>query len=100
MNDIEKEILSITQEECAEVIQAISKSLRFGWASKHPNGGKTNLENLEEELGDLRAMVEIMIEHGLVREDHISSAQDKKYAKLKQWSGIFGKNGVNYEVLV
>lgn len=100
MNDIEKEILSITQEECAEVIQAISKITRFGWKSKHPNGGKNNLEHLEEELGDLRAMIEIMLEHGLVREEQICSAQSKKYTKLKQWSGIFGKNGVNYEILV
>ena len=40
INASEKEILLITQEECAEVTQAISKVFRFGIDAKH--NGKSN----------------------------------------------------------
>ena len=30
MNDVDREIMLIAQEECAEVTQAISKCFRFG----------------------------------------------------------------------
>ena len=36
MNDKIKETLIITQEECAEVIQAVSKVMRFGFDSCYP----------------------------------------------------------------
>ena len=49
MKKIEKEILSITQEECAEVTQVISKIFRFGWDSCHPDLTQNNKERLEEE---------------------------------------------------
>ena len=55
--DKETEILSIAQEECAEVIQAISKCFRFGLDNVKPGKPKTNREHLEEELGDLMAML-------------------------------------------
>jgi len=35
MNKVEKEIMLIAQEECAEVTQAISKVFRFGFDSEH-----------------------------------------------------------------
>jgi NTP pyrophosphatase (non-canonical NTP hydrolase) len=51
MNDKETEIILIAQEECAEVIQAISKVNRFGIDGIH--NGKSNRDHLEEEIGDL-----------------------------------------------
>ena len=45
MTEIEKEIMLIAQEECAEVTQAISKVFRFGFESVH--NGKTNKQRLE-----------------------------------------------------
>ena len=89
INDIDHEILSITQEECAEVIQAISKIFRFGFDSRHPDKGYDNREHLEEELGDLQCMINLMIEHGIVRGDKLDEAEFKKYEKLKVWSNIF-----------
>ena len=50
-NESDQEILLITQEECAEVTQAISKVFRFGMDDEY--NGVTNREHLEEELGDL-----------------------------------------------
>jgi NTP pyrophosphatase (non-canonical NTP hydrolase) len=89
INDIDHEILSITQEECAEVIQAVSKIFRFGFDSRHPDKGYDNREHLEEELGDLQFMINLMIEHGIVRKDKLDEAEVKKYEKLQQWSSIF-----------
>ena len=61
MNKKYEEILRITQEECAEVIQAISKISRFGIDNLKPGKPKTNREHLEEELGDLLAMIDILL---------------------------------------
>ena len=52
MTNVEKEVLLITQEECAEVVQAISKCFRFGMNDSY--NGKTNRESLVLELGDLQ----------------------------------------------
>jgi NTP pyrophosphatase (non-canonical NTP hydrolase) len=87
--DKETEILSIAQEECAEVIQAISKCFRFGLDNVKPGKPKTNREHLEEELGDLMAMLNIMCDKGLVNYDAIEEAARAKVQKLKQWSGIY-----------
>jgi NTP pyrophosphatase (non-canonical NTP hydrolase) len=57
MNNRDREILLIAQEECAEVIQAISKIFRFGFDAQHPNEDRNNLQRLEEELGDLACRI-------------------------------------------
>ena len=87
MNDIDKEILLITQEECAEVTQAISKVFRFGMVDTH--NGQTNREHLEEEIGDLMCMIDILIDNGIVSEAAVMTAKNEKLNKLKVWSGIF-----------
>ena len=89
--DKEREILSITQEECAEVIQAISKCFRFGLDNVKPGKPKTNREHLEEEIGDLLAMVEIMESENLISRDSVVLAKAAKIEKLKQWSNIYTK---------
>ena len=89
MNSKEKEILDITQEECAEVIVAISKISRFGIDNFKPGKPKTNREHLAEELGDLQAMIDLCIQFNLVGSEQVSIAADNKIAKLKKWSNIF-----------
>jgi len=86
----QKEILSIAQEECAEVVQAISKIFRFGFDAHHPDQpDKTNKQRLEEELGDLQCMISLMIEFGIVDEYALQKAEVNKHAKLKRWSNIY-----------
>jgi NTP pyrophosphatase (non-canonical NTP hydrolase) len=80
------EIMLITQEEGAEVIQAISKVFRFGFDSTH--NGKTNKQHLEEELGDLLCMVELLIERGIVDGQAVAQAGVNKKQKLAKWSTI------------
>ena len=81
-----KEILCITQEECAEVTQAISKVFRFGFDTVWNN--ETNKQHLEEELGDLKAMLYILEMSGIVDEENVTKAAEAKMEKLAKWSNI------------
>ena len=89
-----KEVMDILQEECAEVIQAISKISRFGLDNLKPGKPKTNREHLEEELGDLQAMVEILQELDIVSYTNIEKAAEAKREKLKIWSNIFKTDNI------
>ena len=90
MDNQVKEILCITQEECAEVSQSVSKIFRFGWESKHPKTGVNNREHLEEEIGDLLAMVDILVEKCIISDSNVNVARKAKREKLKTWSSIEG----------
>jgi NTP pyrophosphatase (non-canonical NTP hydrolase) len=92
MDKQNKEILCITQEECAEVSQAISKIFRFGIDSEW--NGKTNKQRLEEEIGDLCAMIQILTQEEIISSDAIDVARNKKLTKLSLWSSI---DLTNYE---
>jgi len=76
-----KEILTILQEECAEVIQIASKIHRFG---HHPD----NMKRLAEELGDLQCMIDLCVEHDLVDATKLQIYSQEKRQKLKVWSNI------------
>jgi NTP pyrophosphatase (non-canonical NTP hydrolase) len=90
MDDKVKEILLITQEECAEVTQAISKVFRFGLNERWPEPiNPTNKERLEEEVGDLLCMIDIMVENGIISDEKLNKARNNKRQKLKTWSSIF-----------
>lgn len=84
-----QEVLDILQEEAAEVIQAVSKIRRFGWNNTHPDADQNNLEHLEEELGDMQAMIEILMEMGVASWGNVTVAKRAKIEKLKKWSNIF-----------
>ena len=90
MDDKVKEVLLITQEECAEVTQAISKVFRFGLNERWPEPiDPTNKERLEEEVGDLLCMIDIMVENGIISDENLNKARNNKRQKLKTWSSIF-----------
>lgn len=91
MQNKDEEILAIAQEECAEVIQAISKIFRFGYLARHPNENLSNRQRLEEEIGDLQCMISLMLEYGIVTEEGLMRAEAKKFEKLKKWSNIFNE---------
>lgn len=89
MDKTTSEVMDILQEECAEVIQAVSKIRRFGMDNAKPGKPKTNREHLEEELGDLYAMIDILQELDIVSWTNIEKAAEAKREKLKTWSTIF-----------
>jgi NTP pyrophosphatase (non-canonical NTP hydrolase) len=82
------EIMLITQEECAEVTQAISKVFRFGFSSKHPVTGKSNIDSLEEEVGDLLCMIDLLLENRVIDGEKVLAAKHAKFNKLKTWSNV------------
>ena len=88
MDSQTKEVMDILQEECAEVIQAVSKISRFGLDNFKPGKPKTNREHLEEELGDMMAMIDILHSMDIVSYTNIEKAQTAKIEKLKKWSNI------------
>ena len=92
MNKAQKEVLLITQEECAEVTQAISKVFRFGIDGSHNE--RTNKERLTEELGDLHCMIELMVESGMIDRSELLNASGLKRHKLQKWSNIFNDDKV------
>lgn len=94
MNNREREVMNILSEECAEVIQAVSKCHRFGLDNYKPGKPKTNCEHLEEELGDLLAMIDILLEMDVITEASVMQAKVAKIDKLKKWSTIFEKEAV------
>ena len=87
MDDKQKQIMLIAQEECAEVIQAISKVFRFGKNDEY--NGKTNQQRLEEEAGDLMCMLQLMMDKGIISESKVYDASIQKRIKLEKWSNIF-----------
>jgi NTP pyrophosphatase (non-canonical NTP hydrolase) len=89
MESKQEEILNILQEECAEVIQMVSKCRRFGLDQQHLKADKPNRDKLTEEIGDVLAMINLCIEHKIVNQDQVMTAQQNKFKKLKQWSNIF-----------
>lgn len=83
------EILNILQEECAEVIQAISKCRRFGMENVYLNGEGTQREQLVQELGDVRLLIELLHAHQLFTEQEIKAAERRKATKLSKWSTVY-----------
>jgi NTP pyrophosphatase (non-canonical NTP hydrolase) len=81
MDDKVKEALVITQEECAEVIQVISKIFRFGLDE--------NDHRLEDEIGDLLCMIELLVNLGVVKPNKLDLAKRVKAEKLKKWSKLY-----------
>lgn len=85
-----QEALDILQEECAEVIVEVSKCRRFGLDSVHYKTGIKHRLMLEQEVGDVMALIEILVDRGLLSEQGLVDAYTAKKEKLKEWSNIYG----------
>jgi NTP pyrophosphatase (non-canonical NTP hydrolase) len=88
MNENNNEVMDILQEEAAEVIQAVSKIRRFGVDNSKPGTDYTNRAHLEEELGDMLAMIDILMINDVVSWSNLHRAKRAKIEKLKKWSDI------------
>lgn len=89
MDENTREILQILQEECAEVIVEISKIMRFGPDQCKPNSEETNIMALQKELGDLQAMIELLVKAKVgITVNGMSTYKKMKFEKLKRWSNI------------
>tara|TARA_R110000796_G_scaffold79954_2_gene177156 strand:+ start:292 stop:558 length:267 start_codon:yes stop_codon:yes gene_type:complete len=81
-NDSATELLTILQEECAEVIVEISKVKRFGQTYD-------NVQRLTKEVGDLVCMIEMLQEWQVVSYSEVETAREQKIEKLRIWSDLF-----------
>lgn len=84
-----QEALDILQEECGEVIVEVSKCRRFGLESLHYKTGVKHSVMLETEVADVLALVDILIEQGILDITTLDIAKDAKKEKLKKWSRIY-----------
>lgn len=83
------EALGILQEECAEVIVEVSKCRRFGLDSLHYKTGIIHRSMLETEVGDVLALVDILIEQGILDPAVLDVCKENKKLKLTEWSNIY-----------
>ena len=75
-----QELLTITMEECGELIQQCSKAIRC-------NDYYDN-EKLTEEVGDVMCMIELLHEYDLISWTDVDNRVLVKKNKLKKWSEL------------
>lgn len=75
-----QELMTITMEECGELIQACSKAIR--------RDDYYDNEKLTEEVGDVMCMLELMHKYDLISWNDVDKRVDKKMNKLKKWSDL------------
>lgn len=80
MNDKLQELMTITMEECGELIQQCSKAIRCD--DYHNN------EKLTEEVGDVMCMIELLHEYDLISWTDVDNRVLVKKNKLKKWSQL------------
>ena len=76
-----QELLTITMEECGELVQACSKAIRCD--DYHDN------KKLIEEVGDVMCMLELLHEYDLISWDDVDKRVKVKKEKLKKWSSLY-----------
>jgi len=83
-----QEALDILQEECGELVVAVSKVRRFGIDNSYKDGG-TQREHLTQEAGDVMLLIDYLVEHNIFTRDELEAAKLRKQQKLKVWSKIY-----------
>ena len=79
-----EEALVITMEECGELIKACSKVIRTKEDTKY-------IRNLQDEIGDVMCMIEILKMSGFVTDKQIEDRMKVKKEKLMKWSLLFSE---------
>ena len=79
MTTKEIELMVITMEECGELIQECSKSIRMN---------DYNRDELKKELGDVMCMIDLMIEFNIISQTNIDERVFEKKKKLLKWSNL------------
>lgn len=76
-------VMAVLQEECAEVIQAVSKINRFGMQGEWQ--GVTNRQALITEIGDVLAIIKVLMDETDINitENDLEIAVAAKLKKLE-----------------
>lgn len=94
----EAERLAMLAEEAGEIVQAVTKVLRHGYDSFHPNELEStdpsdNRMDLAREVGDLWGIVEEMCELGDIDADLVDEACDGKWQRARRYAHHQRGNG-------
>ena len=78
--DYNTELMLITMEECGELVEACSKTIRCE--------DYEDDERMIEEVGDVLVIIDLMMERGLLKTEDIENRKKIKIEKLKKWSNL------------
>lgn len=81
----EAERLALLLEELGEAQQAIGKVLRHGYESRHPDGGQTNRESLEREVGDVYVALRMMFNANDIRRGAVATREEIKIESVRRY---------------
>jgi len=84
-NSIDIKYLGKLGEECNELSSAIFRCLIQGIYEKEPTSGKQNKQWLTEEIADVFANINLVIDHFNLDEEFITKRALDKKARLKTW---------------
>ena len=80
MKDKLQELMTITMEECGELIQECSKAIRCD--NYYDN------TDLLQEVSDVYCMIELLHEYDLISWNDVDILMERKKEKLKKWSSL------------
>ena len=73
----------IAMEEMAELIQVLSKALRFGYTP-----GDTG-KRLVQEMGDVKLLLKLLQNTFGIEDEELHIAMENKKSKLMAWSSLY-----------
>jgi hypothetical protein len=71
-------LLETLSEECAEVIQRVSKAQRFGLSEVQPGQPLDNAQRIAQEFNDLIGIHELLVSAGILPEINRAQVEAKK----------------------
>lgn len=83
----QEHLLACLSEEAAEVVQRVTKALRFGLTEREPAQPFDNADRIARECNDLLAVLKMLEEAGIISQ-HITrdnSAIQKKRSKVERF---------------
>jgi len=89
-------LLTCLAEECSELQQAISKALRFGLDDGSPDKTTTNLQDIKQELIDIKSVVEMIQDEGIWERPgkiYEENRMAEKIAKVQKYMDYAKKRG-------
>lgn len=81
----EQELLIILMEECAEVVQAASKLIRFGKKNRPSPDAYENTHYLGLEIGDVQEVVERLVNADVITSLSIADGMVRKAKRLERF---------------
>ncbi len=83
LNKQQDETAVIAMEELAELIQVLSKAIRFGYTP-----GDTG-KRLVQEMGDVKLLLKLLQNTFDIADDELEIAMENKKSKLMVWSSLY-----------